>query len=179
MKTRGGIVTSVLLLAVLCAPSSAQRRNDPMNPEEIDQLRDTAVEPEKRMKLFVAFARARLVALEQMRSDPKTTDRARQTHRLLEEFVTIYDELNDNLENFDDRKADLRKAMKIVIEGDTEFQAKLRALKDDSRAAKDETAQYQFILSNAIESVDSSADDHRKMAAEQDEVWKQRKKEKR
>jgi len=168
----------VFLLACLSSPALGQRRDDPLNPEEIDQLRDTAVEPEKRMKLFVAFARARLVALEQMRSDPKTTNRAHQTHKLLEEFVTIYDELNDNLDNFDERKADLRKAMKVVIEGDTEFQAKLRALRDDPRASKEEVAEYQFILSNAIESVDSSADDHRKMAATEEEVWKHRKKEK-
>jgi len=31
-------------------------------------------------------------------------------------------------------------------------------------------------LSNAIETVDSSADDHRKLLAEQDEIWKNRKK---
>jgi predicted nucleic acid-binding Zn-ribbon protein len=178
MKVCAHHLVALLFAAVLCTPAFSQRHNDPLNPEEIDQLRDTAIEPEKRMKLFVAFARARLVALEQMRSDPKTADRARQTHQLLQEFVTIYDELNDNLENFDDRKADLRKAIKTVIEGDTEFQAKLRALKDDPRASKDEAAEYQFILSNAIESVDSSAEDHRKVAAEQEEVWKHRKKEK-
>jgi hypothetical protein len=59
------------------AVSRAQRRDDPLTPPEINQLRDTAVEPELRMKLYVQFARARLVSLEQMRSDPKTTDRAR------------------------------------------------------------------------------------------------------
>ena len=176
MKACAHFLVGFFFLCVLCLPALSQRRDDPLNPEEIDQLRDTAVEPDKRMKLYVAFARARLVALEQMRSDPKTTDRARETHRLLQEFVTIYDELNDNLDNFDARKSDLRKAMKIVIEGDTEFQAKLRALKDDPRASKDEASEYQFILSNAIESVDSSAEDHRKMASEQEEVWKHRKK---
>jgi hypothetical protein len=178
MKLFARHLTAAFFVILLYTSALSQRRGDPLNPEEIDQLRDTAVEPEKRMKLFVAFARARLVALEQMRSNPKTEDRARQTHQLLQEFVTIYDELNDNLENFDERKADLRKAIKTVIEGDTEFQAKLRALKDDTRGSKDEAAQYQFILSNAIESVDSSAEDHRKMAAEQEEVWKHRKKEK-
>jgi hypothetical protein len=171
MKLFARHLTAAFFVILLYTSALSQRRGDPLNPEEIDQLRDTAVEPEKRMKLFVAFARARLVALEQMRSNPKT-------HQLLQEFVTIYDELNDNLENFDERKADLRKAIKTVIEGDTEFQAKLRALKDDTRGSKDEAAQYQFILSNAIESVDSSAEDHRKMAAEQEEVWKHRKKEK-
>ena len=176
MKACAHILVGLFFLWVFCLPAITQKRDDPLTPDEIDQLRETAVEPEKRMKLYVAFARARLVALEQMRSDPKTTDRPRETHRLLQEFVTIYDELNDNLDNFDSRKSDLRKAMKTVIEGDTEFQAKLRALKDDPRASKDEVSEYQFILSNAIESVDSSAEDHRKMAAEQQEVWKHRKK---
>ena len=176
MKPFAHFFFGLLLVSVFCLPTFSQRRDDPLNSEEIDQLRETAVEPEKRMKLFVAFARARLVALEKMRSDPKPTDRGGETHRLLQEFVTIYDELNDNLDNFDSRKSDLRKAMKTVIEGDTEFQAKLRALKDDPRASKDEVSQYQFILSNALESVDSSTEDHRKMAAEQEEVWKHRKK---
>lgn len=176
MKACAHFLIGIFFLCLFCLPALSQRRTDPLSPEEIDQLRETAVEPEKRMKLFVAFVRARLVALEQMRSDPKTTDRAHETHRLLQEFVTIYDELNDNLDNFDSRKSDLRKAMKTVIEGDTEFQAKLRALKNDPRASKDEVSEYQFILSNAIESVDSSAEDHRKMAAEQEQVWKHRKK---
>jgi len=90
----------------------------------------------------------------------------------------VYDELNDNLDNFESRRSDLRKALKYVIEGDTEFQAKLRALKDDARASKEEAADYQFILSNAIDSVDSNAEDHRKMLTEQQEMWKHKKKDK-
>jgi hypothetical protein len=161
---------------VLPVISSAQRRNDPLTPAEIDQLRDTAVEPELRMKLYVQFARTRLVSLEQVRSDPKTTDRARQTHDMLADFVAVYNELNDNLDNFVERRSDLRKALKWVIEGDTEFQAKLRALKDDSRTTPKEAEEYQFVLSDAIESVDSSAEDHRKLLAEEQEAWKHAKK---
>ena len=170
------IICAVFL--TLCALAGAQRRKDPLTPPEIDQLRDTAVEPEQRMKLYVQFARARLVSLEQMRSDPKVTDRARQTHQMLEDFLAVYDELNENLDNFESRRADLRKALKVVIEADTEFQAKLRALKDDARASREEGNEYQFVLSNAIDSVDSNADDHRKMLAEQEELWKHRKKSK-
>jgi len=170
------ILVKLTLLLALVLPAFAQRRPDPLTPEEIDQLRDTAVEPEKRMKLYVDFARTRLVALEKLRSDPKTTDRPAQTHRMIEEFLTIYNELDDNLENFETRKSDLRKALKTVIEGDTEFQAKLRALKDDPRASKEEANDYQFVLSDAIESVDSSTEDHRKMQAEQEQIWKQQKK---
>jgi hypothetical protein len=170
------ILVKLTVLLALVLPAFAQRRPDPLTPEEIDQLRDTAVEPEKRMKLYVDFARTRLVALEKLRSDPKTTDRPAQTHRMIEEFLTIYNELDDNLENFEARKSDLRKALKTVIEGDTEFQAKLRGLKDDPRASKEEANDYQFVLSDAIETVDSGAEDHRKMQVEQEQIWKQQKK---
>ena len=166
----------ILVMLWLAVPLVAQKRDDPLTQEEIDQLRDSAVEPEPRMKLYVEFARARLVKLEQMRSDPKVTDRPHQTHNMLEEFLTIYNELNDNLDNFEGRKADLRKAIKHVIEGDTEFQAKLRAIKSDPRNTKEEASQYEFVLSNAIETVDSAADDHRKLLTEQEEIWKHQKK---
>lgn len=169
-------IAGMLTLLCLVSPAWCQRRDDPLTPPEIDQLRDAAVEPEARMKLYVQFARVRLVKLEQMRADPKTTDRPRQTHNLLQEFLTVYNELNDNLDNFESRKADLRKALKPVIEGDTEFQAKLRALQNDPRASKEEAGEYEFILSSAVETVDSSADDHRKMLADQEELWKHRKK---
>jgi Skp family chaperone for outer membrane proteins len=174
MFGRFGIVT--LSLIFLTSLSPAQRRNDPLTQPEIDQLRDAAVEPEMRMKLYVQFARARLVTLEQMRTDPKTKDRAHQTHQMLEDFVTLYNELNDNLDNFEARKSDLRKALKVIIEGDNEFQAKLRALQDDARSSKEENAEYRFVLSEAIESVDSNTEDHRKLLAEQEEFWKHYKK---
>ena len=177
MSATRSLFASVLLLG-LALTTFAQRRSDPLTQAEIDQLRDTAVEPEQRMKLYVQFARARLVALEQMRTDPKVTDRPRQTHHMLEQFLAVYDELDDNLENFEARKADLRKGLKAVIEGDTEFQAKLRALKDDPRASKDEASEYQFVLSDAIEKVDTGVDDHRKRLVEEEETWKHKKKDK-
>ena len=161
---------------VLALPTVAQRRSDPLTNEEINQLRDTAVEPEMRMKFYVQFARARLVALEQMRADPKTTNRGYETHKMLEDFLSIYAELDDNLENFEKRRDDLRKATQTVIAGDTEFQAKLRALKDSASAKPEELKQYEVLLSDAIEAVDSSADDHRKLLAEQNEYWKKHKK---
>jgi hypothetical protein len=175
MKPR--FVFSLIFLGCLALlPARAQHRSDPLTQEEIDLLRDSAVEPEPRMKLYVQFARARLVKLEQMRADPKVTDRPAQTHQMLDDFLSVYNELNDNLDNFQGRQVDLRKAMRFVVEGDTEFQAKLRALKDDPRASKEDVAQYQFILSDALETVDNSTTDHRKLQAEQEELWKHKKK---
>ena len=170
---RAWVLPLVLLGATVC---SAQRREDPLTYEEINQLRDTALEPELRMKLYVEFARARLITLEQMRANPKTTDRGAQTHKMLEDFLSVYDELDNNLDNFANRKSDLRKALQSVMAGDTEFQAKLRALKDSATAKPGEMKEYEVLLSDAIDTVDSSADDHRELYAQQIEYFKNKRK---
>jgi hypothetical protein len=119
-----------------------------------------------------------MTKLEQMRSDPKTKDRASQTHDMLEDFLAVYDELNDNIDMYVGRKDDIRKPMKVIIEADTEFQSKLRALKSSANTKPDEVRQYEFLLTDALDTVDSSADDHRKTAAEVEEYVKQQKKKK-
>jgi hypothetical protein len=153
-----------------------QRHRDPFTQSEIDQIRDVSWEPQQRLALYVQFARARLVAMEQMRSDPKAKDRAQQTHDRLDDFQLIYDELNDNIDTYVDRKNDIRKPLKIVIDADTEFQAKLRALRDAAGVAAAEAKQYEFTLTTALDTVDTSVEDHRKLLVEQEEAAKHRKK---
>jgi len=163
------------VLSVLCASAPAQRRRDPLTQPEIDEIRDASWEPQQRLALYVKFARARLVALEQMRGDPKAKDRPKQTHDLLDDFLLIYDELNDNIDTYIDRRDDIRKPLKTVIDADTEFQAKLRALKEAAGVPAAEANLYEFVLSNALDTVDGSADDHRKLLTDQEEAAKHKK----
>jgi hypothetical protein len=137
------------------------------------------LDPDIRLKLYVNFARNRMTKLEQMRSDPKVTDRAAKTHDMLADFLSVYDELNDNIDMYVGRKDDIRKVLKLVIEADTEFQSKLRALKDAAHTDAAESKQYEFVLSNAIETVDASADEHRSTVPEVEEYVKRKKKQQR
>jgi hypothetical protein len=178
MGWRAALGLALLLALPLCSPLSAQRRRDPLNPLEIDQLRDAMLDPDERLKLYVKFSRDRMTKLEQMRSDPKTAERARQAHDMLEAFLAVYDELNDNIDMYVGRKDDIRKPLKVIIEADTEFQAKLRALKNAANTNAAEASQYEFLLTDALDTVDSSADDHRKTVAEVEEYMKKKKKQK-
>jgi len=165
-----------LALALILASclASAQRHGDPLTPPEIDQLRDTAQDPEMRLKLFVQFTRARLEAVTQAQNDPKVTDRPQAIHDRLQDFLDIYDELGDNVDMFADRRNDIRKPLKLVIGADTEFQAKLRAFKD-AASNKDEMKEYEFLLSNALDAVNNGLQDHRQLLTEQDEAAKNKK----
>ena len=177
-RWRSALGLALLLALPLVFPVCAQRRRDPLNPLEIDQLRDAMLDPNERLKLYVTFSRDRMTKLEQMRSDPKTTERARQTHDMLEDFLAVYNELNDNIDMYVGRKDDIRKPLKVVIEADTEFQSKLRAIKNAANSNAAEANQYEFLLTDALDTVDSSADDHRKTIAEVEEYLKKKKKNK-
>jgi chromosome segregation ATPase len=176
MISTWGKLVRLALAMLLLSTAWAQRRGDPLNALEEDQLRDAAQDPAERLKLFIGFARTRLTSLEQMRADPKVTDRAQQTRERLQNFLYVYDELNDNIDTFVERKADLRKPLKAVLEADTEFQAKLRALKSSVDANKDESKQYDFLLTNVLDAVDGGVQEHRQLLNEQEEAAKHKKK---
>ena len=172
------LLRSWVCVGVLLAGGStalAQRHREPLTKSEIDQIRDASWEPKQRLALYVQFTRARLVKLEEMRSDPKTKNRARQTHDLLDDIQLLYDELNDNIDTYVDRKDDIRKPLKTIIEADTEFQAKLRALKDAADVPAEEARQYEFVLTNVLDSVDTSTEEHRKLLADQEDAAKHKK----
>ena len=172
---RAQSVILVLLLATTSLLAQLQRR-DPLTDLEVDKIRDSAQEPEVRLKLYVEFARARLDKLQQANADSKAPDRAQQIRDALQNFLDVYDELNTNVDTFADRGSDLRKALKPVIEADTEFGSKMRAFESSARGAGEDTKEYAFLLSTALETVDSSAKDHRDLLAEQEEAFKHKKK---
>ena len=118
-------IVSLLILTTLAI--GQEHRHDPLSDLEIDKLRDAAQTPDVRLKLYVEFARVRLDKLPQIRSDPKAENKETQIKDALQDFIDVYDELNDNVDTFADRGDDLRKALKPVIEADTEFGSKLRA----------------------------------------------------
>jgi hypothetical protein len=152
---------------------------DPLTPVEVDKLREVTQEPEKRIKLFIEFARARLLAVEQLRSDPKlAADRGKQIHNLLTDFLSISESLEDNLDMYQRQHADLRKPLKQTIEAYTDWQLRLRNLKQvpkgDTKAAE-EAKEYDFVLESAVDSVNGALDSSRELLQEQN---KQREEEK-
>ncbi len=157
---------ALLTLMAFAIPGSAQRKRDPLNDKEVEDLRETAQEPAKRMKLLVSYAKARMEMIEHMRTDPKLAgDNQSEIRKLLEDVAALVDEIDDNLDMYNQRTEDLRKPLKAIVEMDTDFQLKLRTIKEAS--SQDELRNIGFALENATESVNESADSARAMLADQ------------
>jgi hypothetical protein len=167
------MVIFVVVVLASMRPVYAQHHAD-LTPAEVDQLRDTAMEPDRRLKFYVQFARERLAKVEQVHADSKLSpqERATQTHDRLSDFVDLYDELNDNIDTYIDRKNDIRKPLKAVIDADAEFQKRLKAIQDSAAAAKEDVRPFEFVLSSAIDTLNDSATDHQQLLQEQEEEAK-------
>ena len=146
------------LLIAFALSASAQRRigHDPLNADEADKLRDTAQLPNKRLKLYMDFAKARLGA----------AARVAVGVGLVEERDAEVERLVDDPA----RRLKIDAAAKIV----EQFQLDLRKL---SQAADDlknaaEAEKYKFALTDALESLKNNADDARHTVQEQNALAK-------
>jgi hypothetical protein len=162
------IATKVLLLLLLLSVAASAKKHDPLTEAEADQLRELAMEPYKRLKLYIKFAEARLVAIDQVRVDPKlAVGRGKQIHDLLEDFTSILDEINDNLDTYqgrplakDDRK-DFKKGLKEVIEASDRFELRLRTLKSAAETdpeTRKELPDFRFVLQDAQDVLKSTGE---------------------
>lgn len=162
--------SQAILLVLLVASSActlAQRRRDPLTDQETDQMRDTALNPNERFKLYIKFTDARLLAIEQLRADPKMAlDRGSRIHDLLQDVNTLVNETEDNVDAYERQDLDMRKGLEAVIQATSGWQLRLRALKESS--GKDaEARDYYFVLDTALDNVNELADDARQTLQEQ------------
>ena len=164
MKTAKRMVVLLLVLAV----AASARKRDPLTEAEADQIRQAALEPYKRLKLFIKFTDARLSSIDELRADAgQANGRGRKIHDLLEDFGSLLDEINANLDDYqgrplskDDRK-DFRKGLKETIEACDKWEAKLNALKSASETDPQTTKEaedFRFALQDAQDSLQSAAE---------------------
>lgn len=171
-NSRKIVAAALLLLSTLVF---AQKR-DPLTDAEADQLRQVAMEPQKRLELFIKFSEARLDAIDQARSDPKQAQgRGAKIHDLLQDFGTLIDQMNDNLDQYEGRPLDkdevkhFHKGLKEVISAEVRFRARLRTLHNQIETdpqARSESRDYAFALQDAQDALKSSLETAREYSQE-------------
>ena len=105
-----------LAVASLALPLHAQRDDSALSEGEIEQLRDSAYFPNDRVLVFIKLLDTRTKAIQDMYARPRRPGREQDTHDLYEQFTSIADELDDNLDDYGPHHRDIRKALPKLIE---------------------------------------------------------------
>ena len=145
-------ILAVLLLAgpLFCIALHAQRQQDPLNDKESDQIADLRDQPNARIKLYQKFIQQRIDAIKAIGPNPQEEDLKAELRAKYEEFTRLSDELQDNLDTFDDAHADIRKGLKDLVPAAAKWSDVLK------QAAPDRT--YDFSRETALDSAQSTSD---------------------
>jgi len=158
----------LLLLSPFCSIAlHAQSDKDPLSDNEIDQIRELRDQPVQRIKLYLKFIEERIASIKEIGPTPRAADRKAELRDKLEEFTRLSDELQDNLDTFDEAHADIRKALKDLVPASAKWQDIIKMAAPDPA--------YDFSQETALDSAQSTVDEAREMLQSQQKYFAEHK----
>ena len=160
-------ITGVLML-LAAVPAFAQSKKDPLTDQQIEDVREAGDQPLQRIKLFVGYVDERAKGIHTINADPIAQNKGVRLHNLMEEFTRLSDELQDNMDNFDQQHADLRKVLKEIVDKTGEWGTVLNEPKP--------SPQYDFSRKTAIDANQSAHETAVQMLADETKYFAEQKK---
>lgn len=145
------LVPACVLFGQNFAPGHQSSR-DPLSDSETEELRRTADTPPERVKVFMHFLDERSAKISELNKATLAEHRSLQLHDAIARFAGLTDELQDNLDEYQDYATDhlrpvpdLRKVLAELQSSTATWQSVLASLPANE--------DYDFALANANESL--------------------------
>ena len=119
-------ISLTLFFIALALPLHAQANDNALSEGEIEQLRTSAYYPNDRILVFIKLLDIRTKAIENLFAHPRKPGREQDTHDLLEQFTSIADELNDNLDDYAPNHRDIRKTLPKLLDATERWSSNIK-----------------------------------------------------
>ena len=127
---RGALL--VCLVALLSVARGFSQHTEPALSEgEVEQLREAAYIPADRVAVFIKLLDTRARTITDLVGKPRRPGREEDLHDLLDQFTSITDELNDNLDDYAPRHRDLRRQLPKLVDATDRWSTALRSAPDN------------------------------------------------
>jgi ABC-type transporter Mla subunit MlaD len=157
-----------LFSLVFCWPLFAQRNQiDPLTPAQQEKIAEAGIDPDARISLYTTFLNDDADIIQRLVNRTER-GRDRAIDAQLQKFAALTDELSSNLDEYGDRKADLRKSLKSLDEAVPRWQQLLKRLPN--------TNAFQVSRDTALDSLNDLAGQTKQLTADQSAYFKTHKK---
>ncbi len=155
-----------VLLAAIFVPSfaSAQRQqHDTLTDAQVEKIREAGIYPNERIKLYTEFLNDHVNAVKSLTNRRTSDARAQRLDRELQDVADLMDELGSNLDEYSDRHADIRGALKTLADESQHWLITLKALAGEEP--------FDLSRKEAIEAGEDLADQSQRLLREQTDYF--------
>ena len=137
-----------LLLVISCAACTRAQKDkpEPLTEAQVDQIREAGIDPDARISLYTKFLNERADTIKGLTNRGKSNARSKRIDGELQNITALMDELGSNLDQYGERKADMRKSLKALNEDCPKWLTILKALPGEP--------EFDVSRKEAIESAD-------------------------
>lgn len=139
-------------------PAQSEKRQ-PLSDAQIEKIREAGIYPSERIRLYTQFLDERADTIKGLTNRAKSAARGKRLDDELLDFTALIDELSSNLDQYSDRKADLRPGLKKLNESCPKWLTILRALPGEP--------DFDEARKEAIEACDDLGQDTKRILDEQ------------
>jgi len=124
-------VASLAFIVLLIPAVYAQQRESALSDGEIEKLRDTAYYPPDRVTAFIEFLDQRAKAIDKLTAGKRQPGREQDIHDLMEQFTSIAEDFEDNLDDYGQHHRDVRKVLPKALAASERWGTTLRTPPDN------------------------------------------------
>ena len=143
----------------------AQAHDGVLSDKEVESLRDSAYVPTDRIVTYEKILNDRERMIDDLMAQRKHLTFGQDMHDLMDQFGAIADELNDNLDEYNQKHRDVRKVLPKLVEATEKWATALRAPADDDA--------YKVVKKIALDAVKDMHDIAAEMVASQEQYFKE------
>lgn len=169
MRAVRGVAVALLLIPA-CAGWAQKEQRQPLSEAQVEKIREAGIDPNERIRLYTQFLDERAETIKGLTNRAKSPSRAKRLDDELLDLTALMDELGSNLDQYSERKADMRLALKKLNDLAPKWIGILKALAGEPG--------FDEARKEAIEAGDDIADESRRLLSEQTEYFLTHKEEK-
>lgn len=128
-ELRAPLMLTTCILCLVPAIAATQRRHhDPLTGPEIEKIRSAGIDANERIKLYTEFVGHHMEMIVALSKRIPSVKRDQKIDRTLQDLSSLIDELGSNLDQYGDRKADMRSSLKSLAKSSPRWLAELKAI---------------------------------------------------